>query len=198
MEPFEVIIAPFDVYLAPVGEAWPAIDEAPAGNWALLGTNGSSNFAEDGVTVQHTQEFAEWGGLGSTGIQKVVRTQEGLTISLTLIDLSLEQYAKAMNDATVTDTAAGSGTAGYREIALRQGRTVSTFAMLVRGPSPYADSMNMQYQVGRVIQRGNPEVVYSKGEPAGLSFEFFALEDPGQAEEAKRFATLIAQDAAAL
>lgn len=193
-KPYEIIAAPFAVYLAPVGEAFPAIDEAPAGNWELLGTS-TRHYNEEGVTVAHEQEIEVFRGLGSTGPVKAFRTSEGLMVRFTLHDMKLEEYAKALNGAAVATTAAGSGTAGIKELNLYRGLDVALYAMLVRGPGPEGDGWPAQYQVPVCFQSGNPEPVFSKGEPAGLAIEMTALEDPDAATEAERFGTLVAQSA---
>jgi len=195
MTPYEIIMSPFEVWVAPVGESFPDVDETPAGNWAKLGTNGKLNYSEDGVTVTHEQTISAHRTLGSTGPLKAARTEENLLISLTLEDLTMEQYAKVLNNVSVTDVPPGSGTPGHRDITLRQGGSVASFALLIKGPSPYGDSWAMQYQVPRAIQNGNPAPVFNKGDAAGLEVEFMALEDPNASTEAERFGKLVAQDA---
>lgn len=198
MQPYEIIMSPYEVYLAPEGEAFPDVDEAPAGNWALLGTNGKFNYSEDGVTVSHEQTTSPHRTLGSTGPVKATRTEENLLVSLILEDLTAEEYAKILNNVSVTSTAAGVGTPGTKDITLRQGRDVSTFALLVKGISPYGDTWSAQYQVPRCFQNGNPAPVFNKGDAASLEVEFMALEDVNASTEAERFGKYVAQDADAL
>ena len=198
MKPYEIIMAPFEVYLAPVGESYPDVDETPAGNWAKLGTNGKYNISEAGVTVTHEQTNSLHRTLGSTGPVKAARTEENLTVAMIMEDLTMEEYAKVLNNVAVSDIAAGSGTPGHRDITLRQGPDVALFALLVKGPSPYGDNWNTQFQVPRVLQNGNPAPVFNKGDAAGLACEFVALEDPDAATEAERFGKLVAQDADAV
>lgn len=196
-EPYEIIMAPYEVYLAPVGTAFPDVDETPAAAWKLLGKSGADNMEEGGVSVVNGQTLVSKRTAGSTGPVKVGRTEEELTLGLTVYDMTAEQYALALNNATVTDTAAGAGTPGTRSIPLRQGRSVSLFALLCRGVSPYDDSMVAQYQVPKVYQSDNPSPVFSKGDAAGLKLTFNALEDLDAATEAERFGKYVAQDAAA-
>lgn len=198
--PYEVIAAPFTLYTAPVGEAFPAIDATPAGNWTKVGTSGALNYGEEGVTVDHGQDVSEWKGLGDTGPRKVFRTGESLKISLMLHDISLEQYRHALNMNAVTDVAAGAGTAGYRKIGLSRGSTVVQRALLVRGPSGYNDEngWNSQYEVPLAFQTGEPEVVYRQGDPAGLALEWTAVIDPNAASDAERFGRFVMQDATAI
>lgn len=198
MEPLEIIMAPFEVYVAPVGTAFPTVDAAPGAGWTLLGKGGKDNMDESGVTVTHSQTLNPKRTLGSTGNIKVVRSAEELTIGFTLFDLTAEMYANALNGATVTTVAPGTGTIGTKEINLRQGRDVSLFALIARGPSPELDGANGQYQVPKVYQSDNPKPVFKKDDAAGLLFTFTALEDLTQATEAERFGQLIYQHAAAL
>jgi hypothetical protein len=198
MEPYEIIMSPFEAWLAPVGTAFPAINATPSGDWAKLGTNGNKNMTEDGITLTHSQTINQKRVYGATGAVKANRSAEDLTIAFTLDDLSLEQYAKVLNNVSVSDVAAASGTAGYRTITLRQGFDVATFALLLRGASPYGDSWNMQYQVPKVYQSESPAPAFGKTDAAGLNLVFTALEDPDAATDAERFGTCMAQDADAL
>ncbi|WJS05206.1 hypothetical protein [Roseibium aggregatum] len=196
--PFEIIAAPFTAWWAPIGTAFPLIDAAPAVDWVLIGTNGPLNYSEDGVTVMHEQQTNETTPLGSTGAVKAFRTNESQQISFTVWDMSLELYRLGLNSNEVTTVAAGVGTAGYKSIPLYRGHNVANMALLIRGASPYADDMSMQYQIPRCYQSGSPEPVHQKGNPAGLEFTFRALTDLNAATEDARFGHIIAQHQAAL
>lgn len=195
-EPFEILATPFEVWLAPVGEAFPDLaDESPGGNWELLGVNGADNQGDEGVTVEHQQTINVFRGGKSTAPLKAWRTEEGLRIAFTLHDLTLETYAKAINDATVTQEAPGSDSIGTREIKLHQGSQVAVYALLARGEnSPYGDGFPAQYEVPKVWSSANVAPVYRKGQPAGLAFEFMAMADLDAAEEEDRFGRFIVQD----
>lgn len=198
MTPYEIVAGPFTLWLAPVGTAFPLIDAAPAVAWVKVGTGGDKNYSEDGVTVAHSQSIEQARPAGTVGPVKAWRTEEDLMISLTLWDITLEQYATALNAAAVTTTAAGEGTAGFKKLGLSQGQEVATYALLARGISPYGDSYAAQYEVPRCYQSGNAEPAYLKGTPAGLDLEFTALEDANAASASERFGRLVAQHAAAL
>lgn len=187
-QPYEVIAAPFTVWAAPVGEAFPDIDADPAGNWAKVGTSGDRSITEDGVTVNHAQSVEYFRALGSVGPIKAFRTAEDLMVSFAIADLSLEQYAHALNQNSVTETA------NERKIGLSRGLTVNQIALLIRGPSPYDDSLALQYEVPIAVQSGEPEVVSQKGEAAALALQFTALEDPNAASEDERFGRIVADD----
>lgn len=180
--PFEIMAGPVEVYLAPVGTAFPDISAAPSGSWILLGTTGSKNYDDEGVTIAHEQTVEEFIPVGLTGARKAFRTEESIVISLNVVDISAAQYAKVMNGATVTDTAAGVSIGGNLNFPLYRGLTVATFAMLMRGSESAAavaatDNFNTQWEVPIVYQNGNPEPVMKKGEPFALACEFRALWD---------------------
>ena len=186
-EPFEITAGPVDVYIAPVGEAMPLVtDEPPAGNWTLIGTSGSTNIGEDGVNVQHSESVEDFRSLGSTGPVKAFRTEEDLLVSFNLMDLTLEQYTYALNFNTV------SVDSNDKTINPYKGETVQYRALLVRGngKSPYGDTRNFQYEIPRVRGDSAPEVIFVKGEPAGLALQFRAMIDLNAASDADRFGKL--------
>lgn len=172
--PYEVIVAPLTVYVAPVGTAFPAVNAAPGGSWFKLGTNGSKNYNAKGVTVTHNETLGTFTPAGGTAPRKVFRTDEQTLIEFELVDLTIEQYAKLLNDATVTTTV---GPPAIKDINLMQGLTVATFALLARGVSPLLDTLPAQYQVPIVYEAASPSIVYAKGTPAALDCQFAALED---------------------
>ncbi|ADZ70122.1 hypothetical protein [Polymorphum gilvum] len=193
-EPFEIIAAPFTAWYAPLGEDFPEINAAVAGNWVKIGANGDESMNEDGVTIQHSQEVNKIRPLGSTVPIKAFRTAEDLLISFTLWDVTEEAYRLAVNSNAVTTVAAGSGTPGKKTLQFYQGEQVATMALLLRAEvSPYGDGMNMQYEVPYCFMSGNPEPVFAKGEPAGLAFEFTALRDPDAGSKAASFGRLVTQ-----
>lgn len=176
--PLEIIAAPLTAYLAAANTAKPDVDDAPSGSWTKLGSNGSCNYDEEGLKVTHEQNVEYFRGLGCTGNLKAWRTEESLMYELTLYDLRVEQYAKVLNDLTVTTTAAGVGIPGSKDIDLLLGYDVTVFSILLRGSdSPYGDAYNVQYWSPKVVMDANPEPVWKKGEPAGLALKFTALQD---------------------
>src|SRR3546814_2889434 len=55
MEPYEILAGPLTIWLSPVGTAFPLIDAEPGAEWKLMGTRGTRNMSNDGVTVQLNQ-----------------------------------------------------------------------------------------------------------------------------------------------
>ena len=199
MTPYEIIGSPLNVWLAPVGEAFPTLDQAPAGNWQLLGTNGNRNHSEEGLTVRHSKSLNKARPAGATGAVKAFLNEEDLMFSLVLWDMTLEQYAKALNDNAIATVAAGAGTVGYKKIGMSGSATaIKEFALIARGPSPYDETLNMQYCVPRCVDTGSASPVFRKATPAALQLEFSALEDLGAANDEERFGYIIAAHAAAL
>jgi hypothetical protein len=197
--PFEIVAQPYTLYVAAVGSTFPELDETPGGSWTKIGTSGDLNYTEDGVTITHSQTVEEWRSLGSTGPRKAFRTEEGLRISVTLADVSLEQYAQAMNYNTVTTTPPDVDSPGTKKIGLSRGLEVPRRALLVRGAdaSPYGSGWGSQYEIPIAVQVGEPEVVFVKNEPAGLMLEFSAIEDTSASDASERFGRLVAQTAEA-
>lgn len=197
--PYEIIAGTVEVYQAPVGTAFPDIDGVPGASWTKVGTSGSLNYLDsDGVKVDHSQTLAFFRALGDCGSRKVFRTEEDFKIGLTMADLTLEQYANALNGNAVTTDAGGAGVAASKKLGLSRGFPVDTVALLVRIPfSPYVADGNTQFECPRAAQTGNPTPVFKKGEPAALALEWTALVDPDATSDDERFGRLICQTAEA-
>lgn len=194
--PFEIVAQPFTLWVAEVGSVFPTIDEEPGMTWTKIGTSGDLNYTEDGVTVNHAQTVETFRSLGSTGPRKAFRTEEELMISLTVADITLEQYAQAMNNNPVTTVPPGVGDAGYKKLGLSRGLDVSRRALLIRGAkaSAYMEDGIAQYEIPIAVQVSEPEIAFVKGSPAGVALEFQALEDPDAASDDERFGRLIMQN----
>jgi hypothetical protein len=194
--PYEVIAAPYTLWHAPVGTAFPLIDVAPAVAWVKVGTSGNLNYDDGaGVTVEHSQTIVPWRAVGDCGSRKVFRTEEDLKVRLKLVDITLEQYALALNHNTVTTIGKSGSTVGYKKIGLSRGFSVANRALLIRGSvSPYGADWVSQYEIPIAVQTGSPTVIYKKGEPAGLDLEWMSLVDPNASNAAERFGRLIAQN----
>lgn len=190
--PYEIVVGPLTLYLAPVATAFPSIDTAPSGSWIKVGTSGAKNYDDGGVAVGRNQTVETFTPAGSTAPQKAFRTEEALEIGVTLVDVSPTQYAQAYNNATVTTVAASTGVPGTKAIPLLQGFEVATFALLARGKSSVNDALACQYQVPICFQSGSPSEVWDKGAPVKLELSFMALEDSSNG-----FGKLIEQTAVA-
>jgi hypothetical protein len=155
-----------------------------------------------GVTAQHNQTQKELRADQDTAPAKVTRPEESMVISFALADLTLENFAKVLNNVAVVDTPPGEGTAGYRTITMYQGLSVAQLAMLIRVPSPYLDvpiggeSLGLDYRLPVVCQSGNPSVKYVPDDMALLETEWKVMSDPNAATPAERFGRLVGMDAA--
>lgn len=173
--PYEIVAAPLTLWVAPVGTAKPLVNAVPSGSWLKLGTSGTKNYSDKGVTVEHPQTLGFFKPAGGTGKRKAWRIDEDFMISVELVDTTAEQYAVALNNATVTTAA---GPPATKTIQLQQGPTVAQYALLARGISPVNDALPAQYFVPIVIQADNPTPVYAgNAMPAMLAVKFQALED---------------------
>ncbi len=203
--PLEIIAgSPGRIYTAALATAFPSLDTAEGSfnaAWKKLGTSGDLHYdAGGGVSIEHPQSISLFRPLSERGAVKAFRVEEGCRIKVKVIDLTLENWAKALNGNghTVSDTAAGVGTAGYRKVGLARGPLVNEQALLIRLlVSPYGTDWIGQLEIPRCVVVGSPSVVFQKGEPAGLEFEFEALVDTSAASADEKLGRIIFQDAAA-
>lgn len=181
-QPQELVAAPLTLYMAPIGTAVPAIDASPStitgAGWTLIGTNGTNDYDSTGLTVTHNQTLATFTPVGTTAPVAVWRTDEQLTVSVTLADTSPTAYALALNDVATTTIVATTGVAGEVDVPLLQGTNVSIYALLAVGISALNNSLNAQYAIPAVYQSANPAPVYKKGTPAELALTFATILDP--------------------
>ncbi len=190
MNPREIVVGPLNIYLAPEVEAEDAIDTTPAGNWKQLGTNGTENYTEDGIVITHSQTLRQTYAVGTTGPLKVNRQQEQLTIGLTLMDMSLAEYTKILNNTTVlTDTSPN-----INYLGMRRGPDVTVLSIIAKGLglSP-SGSFPIQLYLPRVYQSADPAPVFSKGEDVSLAIIFTALEHQGASTAEERFGRWVIQ-----
>lgn len=195
--PYEVLGAPAEVYIAPVGTAFPDIDATPAGTWVRLGTDGALNYdAGAGVSANHPQSISSWRSLGAAGVRKRFLTEEDGTYAVTVADLTLEEYAHAIENA-VTTVGAGGGSAGSKWLGLSRPATIPTIALLIRVlESPEIEDGFMQYEIPRAQQMGQPNPIFRRDQPALLAMEWGALIDPDAATEAERLGRVRVQTTA--
>lgn len=172
--PFEILLAAAEVYWAPYGTAYPIINVAPAAAWTLIGTAGSLNRTEDGVTITSSQELFDVRVDGSPYPIKEARLSEELLIAFTMLDMTLEHVRLAFNNNAVTTLV---GPPATKHMQLERGSLVTNFALLMRHPSPYNDVLKMQWELHKVSHRGTSEVNFRRTAPAGVRMEFTALAD---------------------
>lgn len=192
--PFEIIVGPAEVYLAPVGTTFPDVDEAPSGAWDLVGTLGSENYSEAGVLVRFPRTMVDIRVLGSTTPRKHVITETGFEVEFEVIDATAEQLVLGygVDPDDITDTAAGVGTPGDRAFDLPTSPIPFQRAVLVRvNQSPYMADGKTQFEIPAANQGGNADGGFMKGDPFQIKHIWSAVKTSGP------FVTIRAQDAAA-
>lgn len=190
-----ILVGSGQVWIAPEGTTFPTPDQTPPvadAAWSPLGE------FDGGVQIAHPQTIDEHRTDLETGIQKGTRSSEDLTISVSLADQTLENFATMINGETVTDTAAASGTKGFREFGLYRGMTVVTYALVFQGNSPYLDAEILRYLVPRGYFGGDMGRSFVKNTKTLIPVEFHAMVDPNAGSAAEKFGTIQAVDAAAL
>ena len=175
--PFELVSGPVTVFLAPWVTQAPDVSDPPVAPWQVLGLNGALDYDESGLTISPDQTIEQQMVLGSTAPQKAFRTEEQLTISVTLVEITVETLAIAMSGAPITDIAAAVGVAGARQIELLRGFDIQVSSVLVKGFSPYGGEYGAQYWMPRAYVSDLGEWNYTKGDAVSLEMEFTALQD---------------------
>ncbi len=189
-DPREIVVGALTLYLAPAVEAEDDIDGTPTTNWVLLGTTGDENYAEAGIVITHSQTIRQTFAVGATGPLKANRQQEQLTIGMSLMDLSVAQYTKVLNNtAKSTDTAPA-----IDYVGLRRGLDVTTLSLIARGVglSP-SGAFPLMFYVPRVYQSADPALTFSKDAEAMLAVVWTALEYQSAATEPERFGRFVVQ-----
>jgi hypothetical protein len=174
--PYDIVVGAASIYVAPVGTVFPAVDLAtPAAPWVSLGeTDGGAQVKHSRTTKKHytDQSFAP---------KKTTVLTKGSEVSFKLAQVTLERLAYVLDGQSVTTVAAGAGTAGYKEIVLSALATLPQYAMLIRGPSPYADGY-LQWMLPCVAPGdGEVEMGYTKDGMQVLATTWDVLEDPSNA-----------------
>lgn len=195
--PLRIIDGPLSVYIGPDDETETDIDDTPAGNWVLVGTDGAREQPEgEGVTMAHPQEITQVMSEGGTGPVAAFRTSEQFVVSFSSMDMTLAKLALASQEATVSSVAAGAAAGGYDHFSFYLGADVTLYGLLLRGTnkSSFDREMNMQVWVPFCYQSHSMEMAWAKGSQTQYQYEFTALEDPDAAVTIK-FGRISMQDA---
>jgi len=176
--PFEQLVGPAQIYVAPVGESLPNVNATPAGNWYLLGPTDGEQKAKHGGALKYFYDNDHQGPV------KAVRPQEDIVFTFMVVGLSLEDYSRVIStQANLADATIG---VNVRTLPFKRGATPTEFALLFRGTalSPYG-AFPGYYYVSRGVFDGEPEAAYARDGRAGLQVEFRPLEDDTQTETNK-------------
>ena len=193
VSPFEIIAGPASVWVAPVGSTFPALNalaSAIVSPWISLGKT------DGGVKVKVSQSVQRLRVDQLTGPVKAIRTEEDLSVSFALAELTIEILAAALSNATnaMTTTTGASGVIANKMLKLYRGPVVDRWAMLVRGPSPYMDGY-AQWEIPIITNQSEFEIGYSREDKATVATEWFALEDSSVQDEGSKFGVLRARTA---
>ena len=167
----EILVEPFECFLAPVGTAFPAVSGGtPKTPWAPLGRYGDKNYSEAGATVTMSNTFGSFTSAGGVRKRKIWRTEQLWNVAFEVADFSPETLATIFDNATVTG-------ATEKKVSLALGFQVHLFALILRGPSPLTEGKFSQFEVNTCYQVANqaPKLA-AKGAPAFLAVEFEAVE----------------------
>lgn len=171
--PYEVITGPAQTWIAPLGTAFPPPGGAPAVAWIDLG------WTDGGVRINPTQNIEQYRVDQIQGPIKAQRTEEALTIGMSIVQLTLERWAYVLGVAAPEAVAAVAGPPAipaHKKIKLQRGPDIALFAFLVRGPSPYGPYY-ADWDVPMVFQSGDPESTYTRDGMQSLTNEWTALAD---------------------
>ncbi len=175
MEPFAQITGTAKIYLAPERTAPPAITGEPDGTWIYLGETDKDQ------SIEHAGEITFFRTNERTGPLKGIRPEEDVTVEFTLVETTLENYARVLHSADKVTTTAGSPAS--KRMPFKRGACPPVYALLMWGQadSPYGIYPAYNY-LPRVVSNAEPTLTRAKDERRALECSFVALEDPQQAE----------------
>jgi hypothetical protein len=177
MKPWAELIGKADIYVAPYGEAEPAIDAAVGGNWVLLG-------ATDGdQTIKFAGAHTFFRDNDHTGPVSARRPEEDVMVEFTIVHSTLENIARVMHNVSHITTTT-SGAAAVKKMGFRRGQVPTEYALLMRGEtdSPYGLYRGQNY-IPRCISDAEPELTRGKDTRAEIACSFVALEDDAVSED---------------
>lgn len=170
--PYEVMGAPHGVYVATVGTARPALTVAtPLSPWVAVGLRGNRSYSEEGVKVNSPAAYNYFRGNASAAPLKAFRSEEDVEIGVTLADMTLESLALAFNKTSADVDETGI----TRTLGLSRGLGVQTFALLVRGPSPYMDDGIAQFWIPNAMNVSSIELALRRDNATTYPLTFRAI-----------------------
>lgn len=193
--PYAQLTGTWQFWVAAAGTTMTALDASPSGSWTALGaTDGDQNYSWVGALTALMDNHA-------TGPRKHIRPEEGFTIGMTLVNLTLESLASVLSMASSTVAGGTSGALTTKEIPLRRGFVPNRFALLARGGalvasntmSPYG-AWPGQFYIPQGVFDGEPTEAFSKGGRPGVAAVFTAEYDDTQSA-GYEFGQLIVQSA---
>ena len=172
--PFDQVVGSWLVYIAAATEAAPDVDDAPVGNWVLLGPT------DGGQTLDFEGDLEFFMDDESQGPRKSVRPEENVKLTLAVVGLTLDNFAKMLSLAANVATAAGPP--AIKTLPLVRGYDPTVYSILLRGEahSPYG-SLPAQYWIPMMVADGSPSIVMGKTERQACENTFTAIWDAAQA-----------------
>jgi hypothetical protein len=173
--PFEQLTGALKIHIAPYGEAIPEVQAAPTGNWTELG-------ATDGdQKLKHGNKITWFRDNDHQGLVKGIRTEEEITISATLVDLTLEKYARIISSVGSVVETINASSVTQRTLPMKRGPNLTEYAVLFRGDtiSPYGVFPGM-YVFPKAVVSSEPTPTFGKDKRAALDFDMTVLEDDAQ------------------
>ena len=164
--PYKIVVGPLKLYYAAVGTAAPtSFPDTPSGWTEMAAYQG-----ESGIVITPEQTTEEIFVDNDTAPQKAVRTREGLTVEVPVLDMSPEVMAKANNGVTVTTLT------DRKEVPLYRGLDIDEMAVLAYGQQgPVGNDMKAFYWMPRAYVMTHGPKTYVKGEPTMYTVTFRAL-----------------------
>jgi hypothetical protein len=150
----EIVVGPAEVYIAEPGTAFPAPDAAPGVGWTLVGSGGSLNYGEAGITLRRNITNNPIRVLGSTVPRKNVISEMTFEVEFPVMDLSPEELAVAYG-VDPADVTAGAFDLNTSPIPLQR-------ALLVRADRTAQGGLVHQWNCYAADQVGGGEGTFSK------------------------------------
>lgn len=172
--PFDRLAGTWTVYIAPDGEAAPAVNAAPAGNWVEFGPTDEAQELTHGGALEYFRDNDHQGPV------KAVRPEEDVRIGMMVVGLTQEHYARILHD--VANVTSAAGPPATKKIPVKRGFDPTEYALLLRGEadSPYGNFPG-QWYFPRAVIDGEPVQSRSRDGSPGLEIEFVVLEDDTEA-----------------
>ena len=188
---YEILSGVGVLYVADGETAKPEMEADPPAAWTEISET------DGGVKVISSQELEKLFADQHTGALKAIRKEEGLRIETNIIRNTLEILAKVLGGQTVTDTAPGASSVGFRTVGFHRGQSVTEFAMLFRGSaqSAYGATYAAQFYIPRGYFDGEVGLEFKKDGKVLVPVQFEALLDLDEATSEYKFGQYDMQDA---
>ena len=123
-------------WYAGTDEDEPAITGDVPNDWTKL----ADDYIEPGgITIEYQDDLEPIDLLKDMAPVAMRRVREQVQVSFTIMDMHMDTLARFMNNNSITDTAAVSGTSvGHQAMNIARGNSVAEFSLLFRGRSAYA------------------------------------------------------------